>query len=71
MARYRVEFEFMIKDAEISDGEWHRDFLDANGEGFTFEEAERIAGDLRASALHHTKWAEVVKIKEAEHGKED
>ena len=62
MARYRVDFEFMIADADISDGKWHRDFLDANGEGFTFEEAERIAGELRASSLHYTKWAEVVKM---------
>lgn len=64
MARYRVDFEFRCIDLEISDGKWHKDFLDNNGAGFTFEEAEEVACELRASTIQDTRWAEVVEMKE-------
>lgn len=62
MKRYRVEFEFMCTDLEVSDGKWHKDCLDNNGAGYAFEDAERIACELRASTIQDTKWAEVVEI---------
>ena len=47
MEKYRVVFEFMLDDIEISDEAYHKDFLDNNGKGFDFSEAESIACDLR------------------------
>ena len=47
--KYKVTFEFTIFDPEISDGKWHPDCLDNNGEGFDFEEAEYLACDLRSN----------------------
>lgn len=63
--KYRVNFEFMYIEPEISDGKWHQDFLDNNGDGFTFEDAERAAGLLRVSNVCRVHWAEVVEMKEA------
>ena len=60
MKRYQVRFEFRYADADISDGKYHVDYLDNNGEGFTFEEAERVACELRASNIQDTRWAEVI-----------
>ena len=62
--KYKVEFEFMYVDADVSDGKWHKDTLDNNGAGFTLEDAERVACELRASTIQDTKWAEVVEIKD-------
>ena len=62
MKKYRVEFEFMVSEADITDGKWHKDYLDNNGEGFTFDEAERVACDLRGTSVCYIKWAEVVEM---------
>jgi len=62
MKRYRVEFEFMYRDPEISDGKYHIDYLDNNGEGFTLQEAEDVAKFVRASEILYIKWAEVVEM---------
>lgn len=62
MKKYRVEFEFMYAEPDISDGKCHMDYLDNKGEGFTFEEAERIACEVRASNILDVKWAEVVEM---------
>ena len=48
--------------ADVSDGKWHKDFLDNNGAGFTFEDAEYVACELRASTIAYVKWAEVVEM---------
>lgn len=60
--KYRIEFEFMNTDVETTDGKWHKDFLDNNGAGFTFEDAEYVACELRASTISYVKWAEVVEM---------
>lgn len=62
MAKYRVEFEFKVVDYEVSDGKWHKDFLDNNGKGFTFEDAEKLAGDLRYNEFVHHRNVDVVEI---------
>ncbi len=62
MKKYKVNYEFMYADADISDGKWHEDYLDNNGAGFTFEEAEDVACKLRASTIADVKWAEVVEM---------
>ena len=64
MERYRVDYEFRYCDLDVSDGKFHKDFLDNNGVGFSFEDAERVACELRASTVADVKWAEIVKIKE-------
>lgn len=60
--RYKVTFEFMVADAEVSDGKWHSDFLDNNGEGMTFEDAERTACELRAQSVTYTRNVDVVEM---------
>lgn len=60
--RYQVNFEFTILDPEISDGKWHKDYLNNNGEGFTFEEAEDIACQLRSSDLMPHRNVEVIEM---------
>ena len=60
--KYRVDYEFMILDPDITDGKWHQDFLDNNGAGFTFEEAEHCACELRASQYIDCRWAEVTEM---------
>lgn len=62
MNKYKVVFEFMCADADVSDGKWHKDYLDNNGDGFTFEEAEDVASEIRTSTIQYTKWAEVVEM---------
>jgi len=62
MSKYRVEFEFRVIDPEISDGKWHKEYLDNNGEGMTFEEAERVACDVRENEFYDTKNVDVVEI---------
>lgn len=52
----------MYAEPDISDGKRHQDYLDNNGEGFNFEEAERIACEVRASNILDVKWAEVVEM---------
>lgn len=59
---YRVEFEFMLNDIEITDHKWHKDFLDNNGDGFTFEEAERLACELRYDEFFRTRNIDVVEM---------
>lgn len=56
----------MYIEPDITDGKWHQDFLDNNGDGFTFAEAEEVAGHLRASTICRVHWAEVVEMKEVE-----
>ena len=63
MKRYKVEYEFKYADADISDGKYHIDYLDNNGCGFTFDEAEHIASELRASVIQDTKWVEIQEMK--------
>lgn len=62
MKKYKVQFEFRCADLEVSDGKWHKDYLDNNGVGYTFEEAEDVACKLRASIIQDTKWAEVIEM---------
>lgn len=62
MKKYKVNYEFKIADVDICDGKWHKDCLDNNGAGYTFEEAENAACNLRANAIINTKWAEVVEM---------
>ena len=66
--KYRVEFEFMYMEPDITDGKWHQDYLDANGEGFTYEEAEHVAQEIRRSSICRVNWAEVVEMKEGQDG---
>ena len=60
--RYAVIFEFTILDPEISDGKWHKDYLNNDEKGFTFEEAESVAGDLRISSVSYNRNVEVVEL---------
>lgn len=60
--KYRVEFEFMVADVEVSDGKWHKDYLDNNGAGFTLDEAEVVACDLRASSVCYNRNVDVVEM---------
>lgn len=60
--KYRVYFDFKLTDSEISDGNWHTDYLDANGEGFTLEEAKDVVEHLKQSTLHYTANIRIVEI---------
>ena len=60
--RYQVNFEFTILDSEISDGKWHKDYVNNNGAGFTFEEAEDVACQLRVSNLMPHRNVEVIEM---------
>lgn len=62
MKKYQVRYEFRYADVDVSDGKYHVDYLDNNGAGFTFEEAEHVASELRASTIADVKWAEVVEM---------
>lgn len=62
MKRYRVEFEFMYIEPEVSDGKYHKDYVDNNGEGFIKSEAEYIARHIKQSTILDVKWAEVVEM---------
>ena len=64
MEKYRVEFEFMITDPDVTDGKWHKDYLDNNGEGYTFEDAESVACSLRTDTVCCKRWVEVVEMRE-------
>ena len=65
MARYKVNFIYMISNPEISDGNWHSDFLDNNGAGFTLEEAHEVAAMIRQNEYARTKKVDVQEMKEA------
>ena len=58
---YKVTFDFRINDFD-SDGKWHNDYLDNNGEGFTYEEAEDLAQHLRGMSFPYQN--DNVKIEE-------
>jgi hypothetical protein len=60
--KYKVVFEFKIMDTSISDGQYHEDYLDNNGEGFTFEEAENVAIHLRMDDVAYYRYVEVVEM---------
>lgn len=62
--KHKVVFDFKVADYEVSDGKWHRDFLDNNGAGFTFSDAERVAGELRSNTFAYCRNIEIVKIGE-------
>ena len=62
MKKYQVRYEFRYADVDVSDGKYHVDYLDNNGTGFTFEEAEHVASELRASTIADVRWAEVVEM---------
>lgn len=62
MKKYKVEFEFMYADADVSDGKYHFDTVDNNGEGFIFSDAEYIANNVRTSNILDVKWAKVVEM---------
>lgn len=63
MKKYRIEFEFMYKGLEVSDGKSHKDIIDNNGEGFIKSDAEYIAKHVKDSKILDVK---DVKIKEME-----
>lgn len=63
MKRYKVEFEFMYKGLEVSDGKSHKDIIDNNGEGFIKSDAEYIAKHVKDSKILDVK---DVQIKEME-----
>lgn len=52
----------MYADADVSDGKYHFDTVDNNGEGFIFSDAEYIANNVRTSNILDVKWAEVVEM---------
>ena len=62
MKKYRIEFEFMYKGLEVSDGKNHKDIIDNNGEGFTLEEANALAARLYESEIQYTRWVKVVEM---------
>lgn len=62
MKKYRVEFEFKVADVDASDRRWHKDYLDNNGAGFTFEQAELVACDLRAGNVCYHRNVNVVEM---------
>lgn len=55
--RFKVRYCFINLDTETTDGEYHIDFLDNNGEGFTYEEAVETAREL--SLRDGVKWASI------------
>lgn len=55
--RFKVRYCFINLDAETTDGEYHIDFLDNNGEGFTYEEAVETAREI--SLRDGVKWASI------------
>ena len=58
--RFKVRYCFINLDTETTDGEYHIDFLDNNGEGFTYEDAVHIAREL--SLREGVKWASIREI---------
>lgn len=56
---YKVKFEFRLLDTEISDGRWHEAEMNNNGQGYTFDEAESIACDLRSDVICDNRNVEV------------
>lgn len=58
--RFKVRYCFINLDPETTDGEYHIDFLDNNGEGFTYEEAVRTAREI--SLRDGVKWASIREI---------
>lgn len=44
---YKVNFEFMHEGRD-TDFKYHKDFLNNNGAGFTYEEASQLAGELKS-----------------------
>ena len=62
MSRYKVEFEFKVEDAEVSDGKWHKDFLDNEGAGFTYADASRVASEIRMSDFVTAKNVDVIRM---------
>lgn len=59
----------MNTDPETTDGEWHIDYLDNNGEGFTLWEATRTAREI--SCRDGVKWAQVREMEEPENREVD
>lgn len=55
--RFKVIYCFINLDTETTDGEYHIDFLDNNGEGFTYEEAVQTAREI--SLRDGVKWASI------------
>lgn len=50
MAKYKITFDFIVNDID-SDGKWRSDYLDNNDKGFTRDEAEHIAQELKAMSF--------------------
>lgn len=46
MKRYKVLYCFINLDLQTTDGEYHIDFLDNNGEGFTHDEAVDVVREI-------------------------
>lgn len=61
MSKYKVVYEFRIIDYP-TDGQWHETFLDNNGEGYDFDEAEYVACQLRASSVADHRNVEVQEV---------
>lgn len=64
MELYKVRYCFTNLDAEITDGEWHIDTLDNNGEEFNYEEAVHTVREL--GFREGVKWANMIKIVDPE-----
>ena len=62
MTKYKVNFEFMMKDSAITDNVFHKDYLDNNGDGFTLEEAENVAFDLRINSLCYFRYINIERM---------
>lgn len=62
MNKYKVEFEFMNMDAEITDGLWHKDYLDNDGDGFDFEDASDIAMEMHYNTAYRHKNIKIVEM---------
>ena len=62
MAKYRVEFDSRYNDPEVTDGQFHRDYLDNNGFGFTYDEAVQVKHDLALSSVATNKNFNIVKV---------
>lgn len=58
--RFKIRYCFINLDPETTDGEYHIDFLDNNGEGFTYEEAVKTAREI--SLREGVRWAQMREI---------
>lgn len=64
--KFRVEFEFKNNDLEVSDGKFHKDYLDNNGAGFSYEDACDVARELHLTSVTDNRNIKIVEIESQE-----